>query len=118
MTRNNPRRSDLIGAGNQYGPGLDADFALDKFSSQLPDWAVEYRNDEYQAVYERSLSEPDVDLRRSLLQRCARMLIDDHACVPVWQAGIPWMVSPRVKGLNMNDCGAGWIDWLRVTMER
>ncbi len=117
MTRNSPRRSDLIGAGNQYGPGLDADFAFDKFSNRLVPAFVEYDNPEFQQAYDESQGEPDIERRRAKLQRCARLILDDHGCVPVWQPSLPWMVSPRIHGLDMNNCGAGWVDWLEVTME-
>ena len=114
MTANNPPKSDLIGAGNQYGPGLDADFGLDKSSNKLPPIKVEYSNAEYQALYDASLAEVDVERRRALLQRCARILMDDVASVPIWQPSLGWLVSPKLSGLRMNSLGAGWADWLCV----
>lgn len=115
MIRNEPRRSDLIGAGNQYVPGLDADFALDKWSNRLPPESVEYSNPEFQALYEASLVEFDERTRRGMLQACARLLLEDHACVPALQPALSWFVDPRLRGLRMNCAGAGWVDWLDVT---
>jgi peptide/nickel transport system substrate-binding protein len=114
MIRNDPPRSDLIGAGNQYVPGLDAAFALDKWSNRLPPASVEYSNAEYQACYEASLVEFDPARRLDLLRRCARLLLDDFACVPALQPALSWFVSPRLRGLTMNCAGAGWVDWLGV----
>lgn len=114
MIRNEPRRSDLIGAGNQYVPGLDAAFALDKWSNRLPPATVEYSNADYQACFEASLVEFDAERRLKLLRRCAKLLLDDHACVPALQPALSWFVSPRLKGLKMNCAGAGWADWLDV----
>jgi peptide/nickel transport system substrate-binding protein len=117
MVKNDPPRSDLIGAGNQYGPGLDADFALNKFSSGLPTHQVEYSDPEFQALYDASLTEFDPPSREALLRHCARRLMADSACVPIWQPALGWLVSRRVKNLRMNTLGLGWVDWRAVTME-
>jgi peptide/nickel transport system substrate-binding protein len=117
MVKNNPPRSDLIGAGNQYGPGLDADFALNKFSNRLPASQVEYSDRAFQALYDASLTEFDPAKREILLRRCAQRLMADSACVPIWQPALGWLVSPRVKGLKMNTLGLGWVDWRDITME-
>jgi peptide/nickel transport system substrate-binding protein len=114
MIANRPPRSDLIGAGNQYVPGLDADFALDKFSNRLPPESVEYSNPDFQRLYDASLVEFDSLRREALLHQCARVLLDDHACVPALQPALSWFVNPRLKGLRMNSAGAGWADWLDV----
>ena len=117
MTANDPPRSELIGAGNQYGPGLDADFGLDKFSNALPAHLRTYDNPAFQAVYDASQAEMDTDRRETLLKACSRIAMDDVAAIPIWQPSLAWLVSPRVKGLKMNSCGAGWADWLHVTLE-
>ncbi len=117
MTANDPPRSDLIGAGNQYGPGLDADFGLDKFSSALPDHLRTYDNPRFQSVYDASQAELDPGRREALLRQGSRIAMDDVAAIPIWQPSLAWLVSPRVKGLRMNACGAGWADWLDVTLD-
>ena len=114
MIANRPPRSDFIGAGNQYVPGLDADFALDKFSNRLHPESVEYSNSHYQSVYDASLQEFDAEKRARLLRQCARLLLKDHACVPALQPALSWLLNSRLHGLKMNGAGAGWADWLNV----
>lgn len=115
LAANQPPRGDLIGAGNQYGPGLDAEFALNKFSRRLPVEQVEYDNPAFQALYDASQVEFDQTRRRGLLQDATRLLLNDHGCVPVYQPALSWLVNPRVTGLRMNTIGAGWVDWKDVT---
>lgn len=114
MTANNPARGDMIGAGNQYGPGLDADFGVDKFSANVLPAMKEYYNADFQSLYDQSLAETDTGRREVLLQNCARILMEDVACVPIWQPSLGWMVSPEITGLTLNTLGAGWCDWRTV----
>lgn len=116
LARNDPPRSELIGAGNQYGPGLDAEFSLNKFSSKLPAAQVEYDNPDFQQLYDASQIEFDPVRRGGLLRAATRVLLEDHGCVPVYQPALSWLISPLVTGLEMNSIGAGWIDWRNVTL--
>lgn len=45
------------------------------------------------------------------------MLLADHGCVPMYQPALNWLVSPRVRGLEFNTVGAGWLDWREVTKQ-
>lgn len=115
LAANSPPRGDLIGAGNQYGPGLDAEFSLNKFSNRLPAEQVEYDNPQFQQLYDASQVEFDQDRRLTLLQECTRVLLADHGCVPMYQPALNWLLNPRIQGLHMNTVGAGWVDWKDVT---
>lgn len=115
LASNRPERGDLIGAGNQYGPGQDAEFSLNKFSNRLPTEQVEYSNPAFQEVYDASQVEFDQAKRLELLHRATRLLLADHGCVPMYQPALSWLVNPRVEGLTFNTVGAGWVDWLRVS---
>ena len=114
LAANEPPRGDLIGAGNQYGPGQDAEFSLNKFSSKLPAGQVEYDNPDFQRVYDASQVEFDANRRAAMLRECTRILLADHGCVPVYQPALSWLINPKVSGLRMNTIGAGWIDWKDV----
>jgi peptide/nickel transport system substrate-binding protein len=116
LAANRPRRADLIGAGNQYGPGMDAEFSLNKFSDKLPAEQVEYSNGAFQEVYDASQVEFSPDRRLKLLRGATRLLLDDFGAVPVYQPALSWLVSARVRGLRMNTIGAGWIDWRGVSV--
>ena len=118
LASNRPERGDFIGAGNQYGPGQDAEFSLNKFSNKLPPEQVEYSNPDFQALYDASQVEFDQVKRLDLLQRATRLLLEDHGCVPMYQPALSWLVSPKVQGLRFNTVGAGWIDWRDVTKNR
>ena len=118
LAANDPPRSELIGAGNQYGPGQDAEFSLNKFSSKLPAGQVEYDNPEFQYVYDASQIEFDPSRRQQMLRECTRLLLADHGCVPAYQPALSWLINPRVTGLSMNSIGAGWVDWRPVSVMR
>lgn len=117
LAANRPPRAELIGAGNQYGPGMDAEFSLNKFSDKLPEEQVEYSNPAFQEVYDASQVEFDAEKRLDLLHRATRILLDDHGTIPMYQPALSWLVNPRVSGMQMNTIGAGWIDWLDVEVE-
>jgi len=118
LAANDPPRAELIGAGNQYGPGQDAEFSLNKFSNRLPAEQVEYDNNEFQRIYDASQVEFDPQRRAAMLRECTRVLLADHGCVPVYQPALSWLMSPRITGLHMNTIGAGWIDWKDVAVRR
>ncbi len=115
LAANRPARGDLIGAGNQYGPGLDADFSLNKFSNRLPAEQVEYDNPDFQRPYDASQVEFDRDRRLTQLRQATRVLLADHGCIPMYQPALSWLLNPRLRGLRMNTIGAGWVDWKDVT---
>ena len=117
LAANRPARSDLIGAGNQYGPGMDAEFSLNKFSDKLPLEQVEYSNPKFQKLYEASQVEFDQGARLDLLRRATRILLADFATVPIYQPALSWLVAPRITGLHMNTIGAGWLDWRDVGVD-
>lgn len=118
LAANDPPRAELIGAGNQYGPGQDAEFSLNKFSSKLAAEQVEYENPEFQRIYDASQVEFDQDRRGAMLRECTRVLLADHGCVPTYQPALSWLVNPRVTGMQMNTIGAGWIDWKGISVSR
>jgi len=61
-----------------------------------------YANPEYDSLIERAASQPDLDRRRLYLEEAERVLLADHAVIPLYFYVSERLVSPAVGGWGDN----------------
>ena len=61
-----------------------------------------FQNDEYDATYEKAITEPDPEKRTNLLLKCDQIIIDQSALMPMMTDDHIVMLNARVRGFKAN----------------
>jgi ABC-type transport system substrate-binding protein len=82
----------------------DAENYLSVFYSKnpAPPNYTRYNNTQYDALFERSLTEENDSIRYRLYQQADQLVINDAPVVPLWYDKVVRLVQPRVSGFNPN----------------
>jgi ABC-type oligopeptide transport system substrate-binding subunit len=70
----------------------------DGHASNMP----RYSNDEFDALMQSAATQTNPDLRRSYLEEAERVLLSDHAVIPIYFLVSKHLVSPAVRGWGDN----------------
>jgi oligopeptide transport system substrate-binding protein len=82
----------------------DAENYLSCFYSKNPSPPnyTRYKNPQFDALYERSLTEQDYGTRLSLYRQMDQMIINDAPVVPLWYDEVIRLVQPNITGFEPN----------------
>jgi peptide/nickel transport system substrate-binding protein len=82
----------------------DAENYLSVFYSKnpAPPNYTRYNNPEFDAIFERALSELNDSLRYKLYQQADQVMINDAPVVPLWYDKLVHLVQPGVSGFDPN----------------
>ncbi len=80
----------------------DAHTFLSVFLSDSPSNVPGYSSDEFDDLMLRASQQVDADLRRVYLEEAERVLLEDHAVIPLYFYVSKHLVSPRVEGWGDN----------------
>jgi oligopeptide transport system substrate-binding protein len=80
----------------------DAYSFLHLFESDNPSNMFAYRSEEYDALLERAAEQTDPERRQRYLEEAERVLLNDHAVIPLYFHVSKHLVSPRVDGWQDN----------------
>ena len=98
----------------RWGPDYaDPQTFMDLYRSTLPGYNNTYSNDAYNALVDKAFvgeDAADAEKRWADIVEAEKMLIDDMAMVPVYQAGGAMMINPKVTGIEFH---AGGVDSYR-----
>ena len=98
----------------RWGPDYaDPQTFMDLYRSTVPGYNNTYSNDEYNEVMDRAFigeDAADAEKRWADIIEGEKILIDDMAMVPVYQAGGAMMINPKVTGIEFH---AGGVDSYR-----
>lgn len=89
-------RSSWIGDYN------DAHTFLSMMESDNPSNMPRYSNEEFDSLMQSAAAQTDPDLRRSYLEEAERVLLSDHAVIPIYFLVSKHLVSPEVRGWGDN----------------
>jgi oligopeptide transport system substrate-binding protein len=79
----------------------DASTFLELFRQGNPSNVFGYASPRFDAVLERAQRTPDLSARAELLQEAERMLLAEHAFIPLFHMRAKRLVSPRVEGFQV-----------------
>ena len=86
----------------RWGPDYDdPQTFLDLYKSNSPGYIGSYSNSEYDALLDQAETGEDAadsQARWNDLIAAEKVLLDDYACVPIYQNGGALMINPKVSG--------------------
>ncbi len=96
----------------------DAENYLSVFYSHnpAPPNYTRYANPQFDALYEKALTEINDTLKQDLYRQMDRLVIEDAPVVPLWYDEVFRLVNPRVKNFHAN--GLNLLELRRVKLER
>jgi ABC-type transport system substrate-binding protein len=101
MTANS---SALFFRGSWIADYPDAENYLSVFYSKnpAPPNYTRYKNPQFDAMFEKALTEDNDSLRYKLYQQADQIMINDAPVVPLWYDKVVHLVQPNVKNFNPN----------------
>ena len=98
----------------RWGPDYaDPQTFMDLYRSTTPGYTRTYSNDAFNELMDKAFigeDAPDAEKRWADIVEGEKMLIDDMAMIPVYQAGGAMMINPKVTGIEFH---AGGVDSYR-----
>ena len=94
----------------------DAENYLSVFYSKnpAPPNYTRYKNPEFDALFEKAISETNDSLRYILYQQADQLMINDAPVVPLWYDKVVRLVQPNVKGFRPNALNLLELRWVTI----